>query len=98
MKKFLLSVSFLAAGALAAEDTSYWVEPCTNPETSCVAGDVQLARWALEAWQAASGGRPHFAETKDRSRALIRLVWTSTRQGVYGETVRAQVNRERGAH
>jgi hypothetical protein len=97
MKKFLLSVSFLAAGALMAEDTPYWVEPCTNPETSCVAGDVQLARWALEAWAAASSGRLHFVETKDRSRALIRLVWASPRGGLYGETMPIEVNGRRGA-
>jgi matrixin len=97
MKRFLLSVSFLAAGALMAEDTPYWVEPCTNPETSCVAGDVQLARWALEAWEAASSGRLHFVETKDRSRALIRVVWASPQGGLYGETLPIEVNGRRGA-
>src|SRR6266446_1561034 len=97
MKKFLLSVSFLAAGALMAEDTPYWVEPCTNPETSCVAGDVQLARWALEAWEAASSGRLHFVETKDRSRALIRVVWASPQGGLYGETLPIEVNGRRGS-
>ena len=99
MRKFLLNASLLmlGAGALLAEDTLYWVEPCTNPETSCVAGDPQLARWALEAWQAASAGRLHFVETKDRSRALIRLVWASPTQGLYGETVPTEVNGRRGA-
>jgi len=80
-----------------AEDTPYWVEPCTNPETSCVAGDVQLARWALEAWEAASSGRLHFVETKDRSRALIRVVWASPQGGLYGETLPIEVNGRRGA-
>lgn len=97
MKKFLLSVSLLAAGALMAEDTPYWIEPCTNPETSCVAGDVQLARWALEAWEAASSGRLHFVETKDRSRALIRVVWASPQGGLYGETLPIEVNGRRGS-
>ena len=99
MRKFLLSVNLalLGAGVLLAEDTSYWVEPCTNPETSCAAGDVQLARWALEAWQTASVGRLHFVETKDRARALIRLVWASPRGGLYGETVPIEVNGRRGA-
>jgi hypothetical protein len=99
MRRFLLSVSLalIGAGVLLAEDTSYWVEPCTNPETSCAAGDVQLARWALEAWEAASAGRLHFVETKDRARALIRLVWASPRGGLYGETVPIEVNGRRGA-
>ena len=99
MKKFLLSVSlaWLATGALKAEDTPYWVQPCTDPETACVAGDVQLARWALEAWEAASAGRLHFVETKDRARALIRVVWASPRGGLYGETLPIEVNGRRGA-
>jgi hypothetical protein len=99
MRRFLLSgsLALIGAGVLLAEDTSYWVEPCTNPETSCAAGDVQLARWALEAWEAASAGRLHFVETKDRARALIRLVWASPRGGLYGETVPIEVNGRRGA-
>src|SRR5216684_7672083 len=99
MKKFLLNVSLalLAAGMVFAEDTRYWIEPCTNPETGCTAGDLQLARWALEAWQAASGARLHFVETRDRSRALIRLVWATPRQGLYGETVPTEVDGRRGA-
>ena len=95
MKKFLLSVS--AAGALLAADTSYWVEPCSNPATGCVAADVQLARWALEAWQSASGGRLHFVPTEDRANALIRLVWATPSQGLYGETAPILVNGRRGA-
>src|SRR6266849_2412697 len=99
MKKFLLNVSLalLAAGVVFAEDTRYWIEPCTNQETGCTAGDVQLARWALEAWPAASGARLHFVETRDRSRALIRLVWATPRQGLYGETVPTEVDGRRGA-
>jgi len=99
MRKFLRSVStaFLAAGALTAGDTTFWIEPCTNPQTSCEKGDVQLAHWALEAWQAASGGRLHFVETGDRSQALIRLVWATPAQGLYGETMPLVVNGRRGA-
>ena len=32
----------------------------------CDAGDADLARWALEAWEKASDGQLHFVETKDR--------------------------------
>jgi hypothetical protein len=95
MKKFLLSVSFSAL--LTAADAPYWIDPCTNPETSCVAGDVQLARWALEAWQAASGGRLHFVQAPDRAHGLIRLTWATPAQGLYGEAVPIEVNGRRGA-
>src|SRR4051812_46812698 len=71
---------------LDAADVSYWIEPCSNPETSCVATDVQLARWAFEAWQAASQGKIRFVPAADRERALIRLFWATPEQGMYGET------------
>lgn len=82
IKLFLLSLRL----------TSYWIEPCTNPETACIVGDPQLARWAFTAWENASKGRLHFAETKDRSAAQIQLVWATPASGLYGETVGNVVN------
>jgi hypothetical protein len=82
IKLFLLSISL----------TSYWIEPCTNPETECVAGDPQLARWAFAAWETASKGRLHFIETKDRGSAQIQVVWATPASGLYGETVGRVVN------
>jgi len=70
----------------------YWVEPCTNPETSCVAADPQLARWAFDSWEKASQGRLHFVETKDRDKAEIQVVWATPASGLYGETVGRVVN------
>lgn len=87
-------------GALrAAEppDTPYWVQPCAAGRKDCIAGDEDLARWAFQAWQAASGGRLHLVETKDRDKALIRLIWATEEQGLYGETVPIQVGNRRGA-
>jgi hypothetical protein len=55
------------AGALAAADTSFYLAPCTDPATGCEPGDLDLARWALQSWQAASQGKLHFVETKDES-------------------------------
>jgi hypothetical protein len=88
MKNSLLSVSLalLTAGVLLAADTPYWVEPCANPKTNCVAGDLDLARWALAAWEAASAGRLHFVETKNRGQALLRVRWVDPTSGLYGET------------
>jgi hypothetical protein len=94
MKKFLLSVSLLVAARAA--DLSYWIEPCTHPETGCVRGDVELARWSLEAWEKASGGKLHFVEA-GRDDALIRLVWALPSQGLYGETVPIKVKGAPGA-
>jgi hypothetical protein len=82
IKLFLLSISL----------TPYWIEPCTNPETACVAGDPQLARWALAAWQSASNGKLRFVETKNRSEAQIQIVWATPSSGLYGETVGKVVN------
>jgi hypothetical protein len=98
MKKLLLAVSF-AAGLWAGAgplNLPYWVEPCTHPETGCVAGDVDLARWALEAWEQASGGRLKLTEA-DRDHALLRVVWALPTEGLYGETVPIRVNGMPGA-
>jgi hypothetical protein len=99
MKNFLPSVSLalLTAGALLAADTPYWVEPCANPKTNCVAGDLDLARWALAAWEAASAGRLHFVETKNRGEALLRVRWVDPTSGLYGETVPIEVNGRPGS-
>jgi len=95
MKKFLLSVSFAAIAASAA-DIPYWIEPCTHRETGCVAGDVELARWAFEAWAQASAGRLHFVES-EREKARVRLVWALPAEGLYGETLPIRVNGILGA-
>ena len=70
----------------------YWIEPCTNPETACVANDPQLAAWAFDAWEKASQGRLHFVETKERDKAEIQVVWATPESGLYGETVGKVVN------
>jgi hypothetical protein len=94
------AILLLAAVCLAADsksDTPFWVAPCDDSKTGCQPGDLDLARWALEAWQTASNGRLHFVETKDRQQALIRLVWASPQSGLYGETVPIEVKGRRGA-
>ena len=99
MKKSLRNVSLLLAlGAVcAAAETSYWIEPCTNPATGCVAGDTDLARWALSAWQAASAGKLQLVESKDKAHALLRVVWADPTDGLYGEAVPIMVDGRRGA-
>jgi hypothetical protein len=94
MKKFLLSVSLLITARAA--DLSFWIEPCTHPETGCVPADVELARWSLDAWEKASAGKLHFVES-DRDNARIRLIWAQPSQGLYGETVGIRVKGQPGA-
>ena len=101
MTNFLPSVSlallFGPALAPAAEITTFWIEPCTVMKAACDAGDADLARWALASWQTASAGRLQFTETKDRAKALIRVVWADKDSGLYGEAVSISVNGRHGS-
>ena len=96
MTKFLLSVSALviASGAHAA-DIRYWIQPCENPATRCKESDVDLAKWALEAWERVSDGKLHFIES-ERAKASFRMVWSLPARGVYGETVPIEVDGPNG--
>ncbi|MBZ5612099.1 MAG: hypothetical protein LAP38_27895 [Acidobacteriia bacterium] len=85
----------LAAGA--PEKYSYWVEPCSHPDTGCRAGDDELAAWALQAWQSASAGDLEFTRVESREHARIRVLWASAQQGLYGEARPIQVDGRRGA-
>jgi len=84
--KTSLTILLLSACSAFGIDLRYWIEPCTRSETSCRKADVQLAEWALEAWQAASDGKLHLERTEQISRANIRLHWADSEQGQYGET------------
>jgi hypothetical protein len=79
-----LSAAFALAGA-APQHYTYWVQPCTDPASMCQPEDPQLAQWAFEAWQKASGGELEFTRVKDRESARIRLNWATAEQGMYGE-------------
>jgi predicted Zn-dependent protease len=87
----------LAAGSAYGMDLRFWIEPCTRPETACQKADVQLAEWALAAWQAASDGKLHLERTDQMSRANIRLHWADSEQGQYGETRAFVTGTMRGA-
>jgi hypothetical protein len=84
--KIGLTILLLSAGSAHGLDLRYWIEPCTRPETACQKADVELAEWALQAWQAAADGKLKLERTDQMSRAHIRLHWADSEQGQYGET------------
>jgi hypothetical protein len=74
------------------------VEPCAAPrESGCRDGDPELASWALEAWQGASGGGLHLEATPKMANAHIRVFWANGRNGLYGEARPIMVDGVRGA-
>lgn len=87
----------VVAGASAAQKYSYWIEPCSNPESGCQSNDPELAAWAFEAWQNASAGALAVNRTSDPQHARIRIFWATAEQGLYGEARPVLVDGQRGA-
>jgi hypothetical protein len=75
---------------ISAKDLKYWIEPRAG-------GDPQLAQWALEAWERVSHGSLHFVPTNARDEALLRVLWVTGPNGLYGEARPIIVNGQRGA-
>jgi hypothetical protein len=100
MRSLLLLV--IVAGMLpAAEEFTYWVEPCpveAQKSTSCEAEDPELARWALEAWQRESNGAIILKMVTAESRARFRLHWANGASQLYGETQPILVDGKHGAN
>jgi hypothetical protein len=99
MKTLLL---LLAAAAVlpAAEEYTYWVEPCTGQTaqlSGCEPGDPELAKWALEAWQRESGGAIVFRKATNEAAARIRVHWANGTSSLYGETEPMLFEGKRGA-
>jgi hypothetical protein len=83
---------------LHAETLTYWVQPCSaelSEETTCAAGDPELAVWALDAWQNTARQDLAFA-TAAPEHARIRVYWASSRIRLYGEARPTQVDGGRG--
>lgn len=74
----------------------YFVAP-PAAESGAQAGDPELARWALESWQAALAGAFEFEPTAAESSALVRVYWASAAGGQYGEMRPLSVGGRRGA-
>ena len=87
------------AALLHAETFTYWIESCSpevSHQTTCAAGDPQLAEWAMEAWQKAARPSLTFA-TAAENHARVRIYWASGRMRLYGEARPIQVDGKRGS-
>ena len=85
----LLSASAVVGSAAPPVDVwTYWITPCTEQiaaESTCKAGDVELARWALEAWQQSAGQALALKAAKSEQAARLRIYWVTGRSQLYGE-------------
>lgn len=85
------AAAFLFFSLLAsAADVPYWIEPRAG-------GDVELAEWALQAWEKASDGELHLVRSAKREAALLRVLWVTGPNGLYGEARPILVNGQKGA-
>ena len=90
----------ILAALLLAQTWTYWVQPCTSRlarVSGCASGDLELAHWALDAWQRASRGRLSFTPADREEQARIRIYWAHGRLGLYGETRAVEVEGAVGA-
>jgi hypothetical protein len=96
----LSALLFLLATAAAAEEWTYWIQPCT-PEAvksaACKPDDPELGKWALEAWSRESGGTLTFRPVPSRDHARLRIHWADGQGSLYGEAVPIDVDGKRGA-
>lgn len=93
--RFLILLA--AAVGAGAADFTYWIQPCSDPETACQPADPQLAMWALGAWQTASEGRLRLIQQSEPRHARIRIYWAGGHSGLYGEARAVDVDGQRGA-
>lgn len=103
MKARVILVLVMASTTLAAaaDEYTWWVEPCT-PETAkatgCAPGDEQLGEWALAAWQRESNGAIVFKKSRTLNEARIRIHWANGAMNLYGETEPMAFEGKRGAN
>jgi hypothetical protein len=99
MRWLALAAVLWGMAAPAAEVYNYWVQPCSGDvaaRSACDAGDAELARWALEAWQQAAGPGLRFVAVDGQIEARIRVYWLDKRPQLYGDTRMVYLNGKRG--
>jgi hypothetical protein len=95
---YLLAFAGILPGA---DEYTWWIEDCpaqTSRGTGCQAGDPELGRWALEAWQRESGGAIVLKKSVNQEHARLRLHWANGTSNLYGETEPVMVDGKRGAN
>lgn len=109
MRKTAISTAVLATLALtaAAAQTIAPLQPGAGgrvtyfiaqgePKSDFRQSDVELASWALRAWEKAVGGALRF-EPSPEDDALVRVYWVEPNFGMYGEMRPLLVRGRRGA-
>ena len=66
------------------------------PGSEYLAGDRELAVWALKAWERSLGGALRFEPASEQN-AVVRVHWVPASDGLYGEMRPLMVNGRRGA-
>ncbi len=84
-----------ARAGTAGSPVTYFIADGTG-KTGFRAGDGELARWALAAWERSAGEGLRF-EPAGEANALIRLYWAEPTSGQYGETRTLTIGGQRGA-
>jgi hypothetical protein len=102
MHQILLLAGFFAAtGLYAAEEYTWWIDPCTPAlakSTGCESTDPALGQWALEAWQREGNNAIALRKSTTEEHARIRIHWASGADSLYGETQPAMIDGKRGAN
>ena len=83
-----MATAMAMGAAPQAELYSYWIQPCTKDvavHSGCDAADPELARWAVEAWQKASGSGLQFAPADAEDNARICIYWLGRKPQLYGD-------------
>jgi hypothetical protein len=75
---------------------TYFIEE-PPADTRSRPADAELALWALESWQRATGGILTFVPSADEDSALVRVYWAPAAGGQYGEMRALDVDGRRGA-
>ncbi len=97
MRKLRILVAILCCGLGQSATLKYWVDTCSKTTSGCRPGDPELAQWAMEAWQAAAGGKLRLQRIAEREQAQIRVFWATGSGSLYGETRPILVDGVRGA-
>jgi hypothetical protein len=87
--------SLAPLGPLASGRVPYFIAE-GEQQSGFRASDVELARWALRAWEQAVGGAIRF-EPAAEDEALVRVHWVAPNFGMYGEMRPLLVRGRRGA-